>query len=137
MRKFVWATELLLGVIAVDQLSKFILPTIYLNSNLAFGVDVIFLWIFFLIFIAAIGCIVFGRRFILADYIIPLSLMLGSGVSNLADRWTIGGVRDVFIIGSIYWNAADAFVIIGLVMILIRSYVSSTRRETSGEKIEA
>ena len=69
--------------------------------------------------IVGTGWIVISLRLNLVDYAIPLGLIIGGGISNLADRIALGGVRDVFVIGLLYWNAADALIIIGLMGIFI------------------
>ncbi|PID82660.1 MAG: hypothetical protein CSB16_00025 [Clostridiales bacterium] len=55
-------------------------------------------------------------------YFYGLILMAGGGISNLIDRLIRGSVIDWFsfkIIGNLYFNLADFFVFIGVILLLI------------------
>lgn len=50
--------------------------------------------------------------------VVPLSLVLGGGLSNLFDRIRVGGVADY--LDLVFWqlNLADIFIIVGLIIFL-------------------
>ena len=61
-------------------------------------------------------------------YNLPASLILAGGISNLADRLVWGGVRDVFTLGTLYFNVADIYIVGGLAMV---GYALLKRKEQS------
>lgn len=63
-----------------------------------------------------------------------LGMILGGGIGNIADRLRFGGVRDFVDLhwGGLHWptfNLADAFITVGVVIVLIASDPSDRKSE--------
>lgn len=63
-----------------------------------------------------------------------LGMILGGGIGNVADRLRFGGVRDFVDLhwGGLHWptfNLADAFITVGVVIVLIASDPSDRKSE--------
>lgn len=45
-----------------------------------------------------------------------LTFMAAGGVSNLLDRLLVGGVRDIFSLGPLFFNIADVVIVLGVLL---------------------
>lgn len=109
-------------LISIDQLTKYWLPVIFLNTTGAFSLA----WNLPLLTVLAIGMLLLvaflgWNQYFSALLITPYSLpfIASGGVSNLLDRLFFGGVRDVFAIGGLYFNLADVYIIAAGVILLV------------------
>lgn len=48
-----------------------------------------------------------------------LITILAGGISNLIDRLVWGGVRDIFTLGTLFFNMADMYIVIGIIMLIL------------------
>jgi signal peptidase II len=88
-----------------------------------------------ILFAILIYMVKFGER----SYIFPTALIIGAGISNIADRFTYGGVVDY-----VYWhcgfdfaifNFADVVIDIGVVWIIYLTFKDSKKEKIeNGEK---
>ncbi len=152
MRKKTVYALISLGVLGVDRVLKFlvisyippasgvqVLPffriTRVYNTGMAFGLfpgfNTLLIWINILL-ASVIGCLVFGRK-VHHGSAEPaaFSLILGGAVSNIWDRIFYGGVIDYIDTG--FWpvfNAADAAITAGALIILVRMALKTTGERT-------
>jgi signal peptidase II len=143
MRRFVYVTLIVLFVIALDQITKYlvtsyltpsdsieIFPFLHLvsvrNTGAAFGMFRNFGSVFF-IGISAVAIIFVIWLLIRSNYsYFALSLVLGGAIGNLIDRILYGKVVDFidFSIGNFHWytfNVADSSLTIGIMVIFLIS----------------
>lgn len=92
--------------------------------------------------IALVVLIWMFREKLLGD-ILGLALILGGAVGNIRDRWELGYVIDYadFHIGTfrpfLVFNVADAAITIGVVIILVRSFLVRDKDDKSGDELQA
>jgi signal peptidase II len=143
MRRFVYVILIVLFVIALDQITKYlvisyltpsdsieIFPFLHLvsvrNTGAAFGIFRNFGSVFF-IGISAVAIIFVIWLLIRSNYsYFALSLVLGGAIGNLIDRILYGKVVDFidFSIGNFHWytfNVADSSLTIGIMVIFLIS----------------
>jgi signal peptidase II len=143
MRRFVYVTLIVLFVIALDQITKYlvtsyltpsdsieIFPFLHLvsvrNTGAAFGMFRNFGSVFF-IGISVLAIIFVIWLLIRSNYsYFALSLVLGGAIGNLIDRILYGKVVDFidFSIGNFHWytfNVADSSLTIGIMVIFLIS----------------
>lgn len=102
-------------LIFVDQTSKQLLPTVFLNQELSFGLPFPY---FSLLGLVAAVLLVRIYNLLPTTYNLPASLLLAGGLSNLADRLLWSGVRDIFAVGPVTFNIADIYIVGGSLMLL-------------------
>jgi lipoprotein signal peptidase len=93
-------------LIIVDQLAKSFFVTHYLNKGSLFLSNRLLL----------VGMVLLLSMLIYHSLPITrysLLLILAGGISNLIDRLVWGGVRDIFMVGTLYFNLADVYVVLG------------------------
>lgn len=142
MKKYAYVLLITLSVIALDQITKYMIVTSFNNDSIeifpflnivnvrntgaAFGMFRSLGSGFFIII--SLAAIIFVVNLIMrnAYNFIGLSLILGGAVGNLIDRLFYGKVVDFidFSIGNFHWpafNVADSSLTIGIGIILITS----------------
>lgn len=113
----------LIGIIFLDQASKFLAPglgfEIVYNKGIAFGLLPDFVWILILPLVFLL--LVLSRRLSFPIYHIPYTtyLILGGGFSNLLDRLLFGAVRDWISLPLIpTFNLADVAISLGAIFLI-------------------
>jgi len=111
-----------LSAFAIDQLSKYFIPTNFIikNSGLPFGINMqeffslitvcILLFVFIALYVRFYRRINFG-----------FVLIISGAASNLVDRIFLGYVRDFIDVGIATVNLADIFIWIGIVIVILRT----------------
>lgn len=118
-----------IAVILLDQSTKVIFAdSIILNSGISFG------WLSewnptfgaAMITLLLAAMVWFGRQWWLI-HPIPSGLLLGGGVSNLLDRWFLGGVRDwgALPVVNLRNNIADYAITIGVIWFIYAYFTDS------------
>ncbi len=101
-----------------------------------------YLLVAFTALIALVVLIWMFREKLLGD-ILGLALILGGAVGNIRDRWELGYVIDYadFHIGTfrpfLVFNVADAAITIGVVIILVRSFLVRDKDDKSSGELQA
>jgi signal peptidase II len=101
-----------------------------------------YLLVGFTALIALVVLIWMFREKLLGD-ILGLALILGGAIGNIRDRWELGYVIDYadFHIGTfrpfLVFNVADAAITIGVVIILVRSFLTRDKDDRSGDELQA
>lgn len=114
----------LIGIIFLDQASKFLAPglgfEIAYNKGIAFGLFPNFVWILILPFFLLL--LFLNRRFYPKYQILDtryLILILAGGISNLIDRFLLGAVRDFIQLPFIpTFNLADVAIFLGFLLLV-------------------
>lgn len=104
--------------ILVDQVSKMLAKDVYLNTGTIFSLA----WPNWLVAILAVIVLLAY----MADFKPGVSLILAGGAGNLIDRLIYDGVRDIFFLGTLAFNLADLFVLIGLGLLCYHFLWSAT-----------
>jgi len=102
------------GLIFIDQATKVFVPGGWVNSaanGLFLMGGIITILLLALLFLPA-----WSVRLLTTNY--SLLTLLAGGVSNLLDRVALGGVRDLFQMGSLAFNLADVYVVVGAAGVL-------------------
>lgn len=113
-------------LVLIDQLAKYFTVAPWLNTRLnifliTLGVGTLFLLVY-------LGWRRSSSRLLTTHY--QLLTILAGGASNLLDRLFFGGVRDIFAVGALYFNLADVYVVVGLVLLL---YMFAAVREVNDQ----
>ncbi len=101
-----------------------------------------YLLVAFTALIALVVLIWMFREKLLGD-ILGLALILGGAIGNIRDRWELGYVIDYadFHIGTfrpfLVFNVADAAITIGVVIILVRSFLTRDKDDRSSDELQA
>ena len=148
VREYLRYFLIILGIIAIDQFIKYLFVSGFrydgscISGTLVYNKGVAFSMFSFLeeylkwIQIAILGGVLFYIfRFTEKKYYLPTALIIGAGISNIADRFIYGGVVDY-----VYWhcgfdfaifNFADAIIDLGVVWILYLTYQDSKKESES------
>lgn len=102
-----------LSLLATDQATKLTLPLIESTAHLP-------LWASIIAVLALVGAFF---RIHTSSHKIIIAAMIGTGVSNVVDRIAYGAVRDVFEIGTLFFNLADIVLISGALLLTILFFV--------------
>lgn len=110
-----------LFLIGLDQAAKFFSTNIYRNYNFAFSLPVPTAAMY-LIYFSAVGAIVFylAKNFLVLPQLAVVSwvLILAGAASNIGERLVLGYVRDfIYILNGIF-NLADAYIILGAIILI-------------------
>lgn len=105
------------GLVLLDQLTKIYADWRWLNTNNN--------ELYILASLSVLVYLIYVRRtrrdnILNTKYYILTTIMAG-GASNLLDRLAFGGVRDVFMLGEVYFNVADIYVAGGGIAFLTAS----------------
>ena len=118
--KVVFAT-VLITVVVIDQLSKATSNTITLNTAGPCSVAVSNIVATFvagaLLLVAVLVTAALYRR-LHQTQLIGLALIIGGGITNLADRLRFGGVRDIGEIATMAFNLADVAITLGAIVLI-------------------
>ncbi len=111
-----------LFLIGLDQAAKFFSTNIYRNYNFAFSLPVPTVAMY-LIYSLVVGAIVFylAKNYFLLSLpaLIGWTLILAGAVSNIGERVALGYVRDfIYILNGIF-NLADAYIIMGILILIL------------------
>jgi signal peptidase II len=134
-KKIVSSFLFLVLLIAIDQVTKVVLASrdfsigplkVFLvkNYGLPFGINSgnSLSLIVVLLSLGFLGYYYATQKDWQKYYALPLNLILVGAVSNIADRLTLGYVRDMFDLRlGFVFNVADAFIILGLLTLFIKS----------------
>lgn len=121
-----------LGLIVVDQLSKFIAAkgaAIFRNYNFAFSlpVPVQLMFVYYFIILGVIVWYVWSRRGVLTGQDkVAWALIIAGAVSNIGERLALGYVRDFIHIRTGVFNLADFFILFGIVLLLLRPRIAKS-----------
>jgi signal peptidase II len=141
-RKNILFLSLAFGLIFLDQLSKYLIRHFggfYIcNSGIAFGVKIpeILFWIFWLVIMVVVSILLISKFKNRKTSDVPcphclldirclsagLIFILSGAISNIIDRLYFGCITDF--IDLKFWpvfNLADSFIVIGAILILIRT----------------
>ena len=110
---------IVIGIVLIDQISKFLVNDFVKNTGLAFGLftGYNFLHIFLILIITAVLIYFLINS---KDYAVyGFSFLVGGSLGNLIDRIMLGYVRD-FITISVWpsFNFADIFNVIGVIILI-------------------
>jgi lipoprotein signal peptidase len=110
------------GLILIDQATKVFVSVNWVNSHanslfLIGGIPTLLV----LAFLFRID-----QSFPLRTTNYSLLTILAGGISNLIDRLLWGGVRDIFVLGTLYWNLADLWIVLGVAAALWAGFIHST-----------
>lgn len=79
-----------------------------------------------ILLIAALAAILSGIYVRLPTTSYYLLATIGAaGASNLLDRLVFGGVRDVFVLGEVYFNVADIMIVGGVLGLVMGLFLTS------------
>jgi len=112
-------TLISLGLILIDQISKFLLGTT-INYGAAFGILQGWRWLFVIISFFVIGSILYYKDKIKSYGYYGIILLFSGTTGNLIDRLVFGYVRDFIDFG--FWpsfNLADSFNTLGVILLVI------------------
>lgn len=123
-RSLGWACALGL-FIGIDQIIKSYPASPFINREVAWIIP------FPLAFItASAGLLVLtALLWMAASRALRLGLLIVSagGLANLIDRLTLGGVRDVMHVGSLWFNLADILVITGAIVVITQAWLKQAK----------
>ena len=96
------------------------------NFGVAFGFlknQNLFILASTLIIIAVLGFIVFSKKIIDNFTLLGMSFIIGGGIGNLIDRFTVGYVVDYikFTFFFFFFNLSDCFICIGIIIIIVKN----------------
>ena len=96
------------------------------NFGVAFGFlknQNLFILASTLIIIAVLGFIVFSKKIIDNFTLLGMSFIIGGGIGNLIDRFTVGYVVDYikFTFFPPVFNLSDCFICIGIIIIIVKN----------------
>lgn len=119
----IWADQLLKSLIfgSVELGNKFVGTAHYRNPDLVFGLPVpdilamMFVWVALTGLGSFVACQWSGLN---QSARLAGVLVLSGGVVNLYERVVFGAVRDPIRIASSFWNLADWYIILGIVILL-------------------
>ena len=120
--------EFLLGglVVLLDQVSKVVFVSEYINIGGVFGIGKDWAWMLFsLMALVVLGWVLAKSERVMERY--GLVIILASGLSNLIDRVVLGGVRDFIFwpILNVYGNVSDLLLTIGVIVVCVEYLVLS------------
>lgn len=107
-------------VLVADQASKAILPIIQVTSRVPLWGMVAAIVVFV---VCAYGEKAWGRK-------ILWWAAIGAGIANSLDKLVLGSVRDIFVIGTLSWNVADAVLMGSLLAIIINMLILGKPRQS-------
>ncbi|MBZ7935118.1 MULTISPECIES: signal peptidase II [Campylobacter] len=120
-----WVKQLTLG--GMRWQSEYFDLTFALNTGIAFSMLSFldhYLKYFHLVFILILVMYLFWQKKFLKEHIVAFGIMLGSGCSNLLDRFVHGGVVDMFFwhkwFNFAIFNVADVMINISVALIFIQ-----------------
>ncbi|MBZ7932708.1 lipoprotein signal peptidase [Campylobacter sp. RM10543] len=120
-----WVKQLTLG--GMRWQSEYFDLTFALNTGIAFSMLSFldhYLKYFHLVFILILAIYLFWQKKFLKEHIVAFGIMLGSGCSNLLDRFVHGGVVDMFFwhkwFNFAIFNVADVMINISVALIFIQ-----------------
>lgn len=105
-------------LVGFDQLLKYILPIHFINTRL----NVLILSVAVIVLVA-LTFITRSSAFRLQTTHYSLLTLMAGGAGNLLDRLIVGGVRDIWQLGSLYFNLADIYVVGGVLLLLLYSVI--------------
>ena len=123
---FLWLS--FFALIVIDQLSKHFVTRRFLNYNFAFSLPVP-VSLMYVIYAAVIAGMIYyvlknHRQFSFLTKF-AWTLIFAGAISNIGERILLGYVRDFIYISLYKWtgvyNAADGYIILGIVLLLIKS----------------
>ncbi|MEK6952085.1 MAG: signal peptidase II [Nanoarchaeota archaeon] len=112
-------TLISLGLILIDQISKFLLETSK-NYGAAFGILEGWKWLFVIVSFFVIGFILYYKEKVKGYGYYGVVLLFSGTIGNLVDRLVFGYVRDFIELG--FWpsfNLADSFNTVGVILLII------------------
>ena len=120
--------EFLLGglVVLLDQVSKVVFVSEYINIGGVFGIGKDWAWMLFsLMALVVLGWVLAKSERVMERY--GLVIILASGLSNLIDRVVLGGARDFIFwpILNVYGNVSDLLLTIGVIVVCVEYLVLS------------
>lgn len=130
---FPWV--IVLGALSIDQLTKFWAfnqHVVSINTGIAFGALDASPWAGWLVPVVFVGIAGWWLRQFIVVQPVAVGLFVGAALSNLLDRWRIGGVVDwlpVPIVG-LHNNLADWMIVLSLLWIL--KYQVTTQQKQHG-----
>lgn len=152
LRRLIWYTVIILGIVILDQLTKFLavrylLPVVDIpiipnvihltyveNTGAAFGMMKDYRWIFMTASsIAIIGIYVFLVLYGIKIKLllgISLSFITGGGIGNMIDRILLKYVVDFInfeLIDFYVFNGADSFICIGAALMILYIIIYETK----------
>lgn len=113
-------TWVALGVIFIDQITKYYASNIVQNTGAAFGLFKGERWFLILVAFIVIGLILYYSHKFKGLGLVGLGFLLGGTIGNLIDRLVYNYVCDfIVILGWPAFNFADIANVIGVVLLII------------------
>lgn len=108
-----------LGVVILDQISKFYAENVITNTGAAFGFFQGYQWLFITVGFLVLFVILYYRKRLKGLSLWGSAFLFGGTIGNLIDRMVFGHVRDFITIW--IWpsfNIADSFNVIGVGLLI-------------------
>lgn len=108
-------------LVVIDQAVKFFITHPFLNQRFAFGLPLPSGLMFLVYGIILFWIVVYCRRHFTKFNrleILAWTLILAGGISNLGERIVLGFVRDYIYVWTGVFNLADAYIILGVLILL-------------------
>lgn len=125
---------LFIGLVGVDQLTKYFSHNVFKNYQFAFSLPLP-IWLIYSIYVIVLATMVIYSvrhyKYFTKQQTIAWVLIFAGALSNIGERMTLGYVSDWIYILTGVFNLADFYILAGILILLIKQDSKQINKSTS------